>query len=122
MKSLFNKDVVDKILYDDVTKDVYIIGNYSDFDNKKLAVSFNEITTSFVSFYSYGKLFKLANLNGISYGLSAGDSSTGNIWKMYLGDYGKFFDEEVGYHLTYIVNPSSKDKTFTNALFNGTVW
>lgn len=91
-----------RALYDVKNKDIYFTTNYE-------ALAYSELTSSFVSRYSYGNVGWLFNFNNDTYQvLSEEDNNT--IWKLHGGDdYGYFFTEDRDttpeeYSIEYIVN------------------
>ena len=90
----------EKVFYDCLTHDVYLI-------NKGYCITYNEDLQSFVSFMDYNDIDSLFNLVGNTFILK--NESTIIPKKMFAGDY------TGNYSIEYKINPEPLiDKTFTN--------
>lgn len=95
-----------KLLYDNITHDVYIVDN----DN---CLVFNEDLNKFTSFMDYTDSKALFNKSGKSYLFNK------DLYVLYEGDYGVGLNNTpMEYSIEYRINPEPyMDKTFTNAEF-----
>lgn len=101
-----------RTFYDRNNSDIY-------FTTSTDSLAFSERLGAFSSFYDYGKVEWMFNVEGNTYQIK--DST---IWKLHGGeDYGIFFGENKGYSLAVIANPEFQlDKIFDTVEFrtNGT--
>lgn len=117
-KNWFKQNITEsseKIFYDNLNNDVYIVNGIN-------CLNFNEKLDSFISFYDYygadamfnykDNLIAFNNHNNINNGIC--------IYTMFKGDYGTTFDGNIykPYSIKYKVNPDPlEDKIFTNVEF-----
>ena len=96
----------EKLLYDSITMDLYIV-------NKNECLVYNEILQSFTSFMDYQNTQTLFNLNNGSYSIY-----NNKMYKLFDGEYNNIYNKPVGYSIEYRINPEPLvDKVFTNIEF-----
>lgn len=116
-----NGAAINKVLYDDVYHDVYMITDTT-------ALCYSELLGEFTSFMNYEGLNLLESYNGDSYSLKAGtykdtlagiDNTSKSLYKMFSGEYDYFFDSYKPWSITFISNGADAgamdmDKIFSN--------
>lgn len=84
------------------------------FINKDTALAFSEKLGTFTSFYDYGSVPYLCNIEGTSIWVT----KEGKLWKHQAGEYCNFFGQEKPYGMILVGNPEPQvDKMFTNLEF-----
>lgn len=105
-------DFNNKILYYDYTnKELFII-------TKDTCLTYSEQIKAFTSFYSYGNVPYVANLNGNLLAFNSGDSKTYRLWALQQGQYNMFFNKYQPFSTTIVANQDpTRDKIFNNLEF-----
>lgn len=103
----YNGSSIDKILYDNINSDLYLV-------TPDTALCFSEVLGQFTSFMDYGGISLMESCNNNVFTLK--DSS---IYKLFTGEYNKFFGEPKEWKFTFISNGvdnslSDFDKIFSN--------
>lgn len=98
---------IDKIVYDDVNHDIYLVQNDK-------ALCYSEVLNQFTSFMDYGGVSLIESYNGHVFTLK--DQL---LYEMFKGDYNNFFGELKPWHFTFISNgidsgTTGLDKIFSN--------
>lgn len=116
MTSWFKKNAgsIKKVVYDDINHDVYAV-------QEDQALCFSEKLNQFTGFYDYGDINLIETCDHHVFTLKEN-----GLWKMFEGDYGKFFGANKPWSLTFISNGLNEgtvnmDKTFTNIEFRASV-
>ncbi len=112
MNSWFSNNTVNKLLYDDINHDLYLVNNDT-------ALCFSEILGQFISFMDYGGISLIETYNKDVVTLKDSD-----MYKLFEGQYNNFFGTEDApnfrpWYFTFISNGVDNsfmdfDKIFTN--------
>lgn len=101
-----------KTFYDKNNGDVY-------FTTKDTSLCYSEIIDQFISFMSYEHLPSMFN---VSNGFYCFDNSN-TLYKMFAGDYNKFFGKYKPYSMTFVSNSDpTMDKVYNNIAWRATVF
>lgn len=97
----------EKTFYDSNNKDIYL--TYSD-----TCLDFSQQHNVFTSFLDYGSVSAMVNHNSDLFALKNEEGNV-NLYKMFSGDYCKFFGVQKGYYFSFVSNPDiTMEKIFTN--------
>ena len=106
--SVFKSDegLFDKILYDDVNKDLYLVNNNT-------ALCYSEVLGQFTSFMDYDSISLVESYDRNVYTYRDG------LYQMFADDYNQFFDHYKPWYFTFISNAADQnlqdlDKIFSN--------
>lgn len=98
-----------KSFYDKNCNDLYI----SDADT---SINFSNTLGQFISFFDYGGVPAMFNIHDEFYAITNGSAQC-ILWRMFSGDYNRFFGKLRPYDFTFVSNSNeSGDKIFTNLL------
>lgn len=104
--------------YDQKTGDLYLI-------NRDTALVFNEKTSTFTSFMSYGKVPQLVGYKHNMYAFYDPTQIYNDClpYKLFAGEYNDFFGTRQPYSITIISNDKpTEDKIFNNISFRTEMW
>lgn len=101
--------------YDKKNQDVLFI-------NKNTALAYSEKFECFTSFYDYGNIPYLCDLDDMEIWTGKAEEGITSLWEHQGGEYSKFFGEYKPYSMTLIANQEPQtDKIFTNLEFRASV-
>lgn len=107
MSSWFDTNSIKSILYDAKYSDIYLV-------NDDEALCFSELLGQFTSFFDYGGISLLETYKEKVFTLK--DNA---LYKMYTGEYNKFFDNNKPWEFTFITNgTSAKAQDFSKIFSN----
>lgn len=101
--------------WDRVNDDVYFLKKED--DNDFTTLCYNEQLQQFTSFYNYGQVPMMANVEDKFISFRNG------LWLQGEGDYNIIYGEPQSYHITYRITPEPySDKTFTNLTYRADIF
>lgn len=101
--------------WDRVNDDVYFLKKED--DNDFTTLCYNEQLQQFTSFYNYGQVPMMANVEDRFVSFRNG------LWLQGEGDYNIIYGEPQNYHITYRITPEPySDKTFTNLTYRADIF
>jgi hypothetical protein len=101
--------------YDFINKDILFSFHQNE---KSFTISYNELTQSFISFYDYIPSFYISYADS----LITTDVQNKKLFKHFIGDYNKFYNNYYSSSVTLNVNPEpNKDCVFDNINFKSDV-
>ena len=114
MTSWFNGTSIDKLMYDSINHDLYVV-------NGNGALCFSELLGQFVSFYDYDHIKLIETYDSRVFTLRQGRTPDEQfLWYMFEGHYNSFFEYEYEVAPGIILNTGSHKSWYLTFISNGT--
>lgn len=114
MTSWFNGTSIDKLMYDNINHDLYVV-------NGDGALCFSELLGQFVSFYDYDHIKLIETYNNRVFTLRQGRTPDEQfLWYMFEGHYNSFFEYEYEPAPGITLNTGSHKSWYLTFISNGT--
>lgn len=114
MTSWFNDTSIDKLMYDNINHDLYVV-------NSNGALCFSELLGQFVSFYDYDRIKLIETYDNRVFTLRQGRTPDEQfLWYMFEGHYNSFFEYEYEVAPGITLNTGSHKSWYLTFISNGT--